>query len=92
MTGGSIPKLIRAAMVTVILLGLALPARAEVRALVEREIQRGNAGLAPVSQIKRFHLLTKELDHDDGEVTATMKVRRSSIYKTYANEIEALYS
>lgn len=30
MTGGSIPKLIRAAMVTVVLLGLALPARAEV--------------------------------------------------------------
>jgi len=26
-----------------------------------------------------------------GEVTATMKVRRSSIYKTYAAEIEALY-
>ncbi|MBL0085807.1 MAG: AMP-binding protein [Ideonella sp.] len=64
---------------------------AEVRALVEREIQRGNAGLAPVSQIKRFHLLTKELDHDDGEVTATLKVRRSSIYKTYAAEIDALY-
>jgi long-chain acyl-CoA synthetase len=31
------------------------------------------------------------LDHDDGEVTATMKVRRSSIYKAYAEEIEALY-
>jgi len=62
-----------------------------VRELIEVEIQRGNAGLAPVSQIKRFHLLSKELDHDDGEVTATMKVRRSSIYKTYAPEIEALY-
>ncbi len=44
-----------------------------------------------MSQIRKFHLLTKELDHDDGEVTATMKVRRSSIYKTYAAEIEALY-
>jgi long-chain acyl-CoA synthetase len=63
----------------------------EVRELVELEIQRGNAGLAPVSQIKRFHLLTKELDHDDGEVTATMKVRWSSIYKAYGPEIEALY-
>ena len=44
-----------------------------------------------MAQIRKFHLLTKELDHDDGEVTATMKVRRSSIYKTYAAEIEALY-
>ncbi len=65
---------------------------AEVRALVDAEIRRGNDRLAPVSQIRRFHLLTKELDHDDGEVTATMKVRRGSIYKAYASEIEALYA
>ena len=52
---------------------------------------QGNQRLAQVSQIRKFHLLTKELDHDDGEVTATMKVRRASIYKTYAAEIEALY-
>ena len=63
-----------------------------VRELVEQEVARGNAKLAQVSQIRKFHLLTKELDHDDGEVTATMKVRRSSIYKTYADEIEALYA
>jgi long-chain acyl-CoA synthetase len=62
-----------------------------VRELVEQEVQRGNAGLAPVAQIKRFHLLTKELDHDDGEVTATMKVRRFSIYQAYRAEIETLY-
>ena len=63
----------------------------QVRELVQQEVTRANAGLAPVSQIKRFHLLTKELDHDDGEVTATMKVRRASIYRAYANEIESLY-
>jgi long-chain acyl-CoA synthetase len=63
----------------------------EVRALVQREIDAGNATLAPVAQIRRFHLLTKELDHDDGEVTATMKVRRASVYKSYAADIEALY-
>jgi long-chain acyl-CoA synthetase len=62
-----------------------------VRALIDTEINQGNQRLAQVSQIRKFHLLTKELDHDDGEVTATMKVRRSSIYKTYAAEIEALY-
>ncbi len=63
----------------------------EVRGLIDAEINQGNQRLAQVSQIRKFHLLTKELDHDDGEVTATMKVRRSSIYKTYAAEIEALY-
>lgn len=63
----------------------------EVRGLIDAEINQGNQRLAQVSQIRKFYLLTKELDHDDGEVTATMKVRRSSIYKTYASEIEALY-
>jgi long-chain acyl-CoA synthetase len=63
----------------------------EVRKLIESEIAGANAQLAQVSHIRRFHLLTKELDHDDGEVTATMKVRRASIYQTYAAEIEALY-
>lgn len=63
----------------------------QVRELVQREIERGNGTLAEVARVRRFHLLTKELDHDDGEVTATMKVRRASIYKTYADEIEALY-
>ena len=63
----------------------------DVRALIEREIDAGNRTLAPVSQIRRFHLLTRELDHDDGEVTATMKVRRASIYKTYAADIDAMY-
>ncbi len=63
-----------------------------VRELIEREVARANAGLAQVSQIRRFHLLTKELDHDDGDVTATMKVRRASIQSAYADEIEALYA
>ena len=63
----------------------------QVRALIDDAINTGNQRLAQVSHIRKFHLLTKELDHDDGEVTATMKVRRSSIYKTYAQEIEALY-
>ncbi|MDD2711570.1 MAG: AMP-binding protein [Simplicispira sp.] len=63
----------------------------QVRTLIDAEIARGNQRLAQVSQIRKFHLLTKELDHDDGEVTATMKVRRTSIYKSYATEIEALY-
>lgn len=64
----------------------------EVNKLVQAEVEKANRQLAQVSHIRRFHLLTKELDHDDGEVTATMKVRRASIYKTYAGQIEALYA
>ena len=64
----------------------------QVRSLIDAEIASANQRLAPVAQVRRFHLLTKELDHDDGEVTATMKVRRASVYKTYAGEIGALYA
>ncbi|MBP0441418.1 AMP-dependent synthetase/ligase [Tianweitania sediminis] len=63
-----------------------------VRDLIEGEIAAANSQLAQVSQVKRFHLLTKELDHDDDEVTATMKVRRANVQRKYAGEIEALYS
>lgn len=63
-----------------------------VREMIEAEIAEANGQLAQVSHIRRFHLLTKELDHDDDEVTATMKVRRANIEKKYAAEIVGLYS
>ncbi|MFC0813004.1 AMP-dependent synthetase/ligase [Paracoccus panacisoli] len=64
----------------------------KVAGLIDAEVKAHNGSLAQVAQIRRFHLLTKELDHDDDEVTATMKVRRASIYKKYGTEIEALYA
>ena len=43
------------------------------------------------SQVHRFLVLHKELDPDDGEMTRTMKVRRSFIGERYGELIEALY-
>ena len=43
------------------------------------------------SQIRRFLVLHKELDADDGELTRTQKVRRSFIAERYGPLIEALY-
>ena len=63
----------------------------DVIALIEREVAQQNSNLARVEQIKKVYLLPKELDHDDGEVTATMKVRRSKVQDIYAAQIEALY-
>ncbi len=63
----------------------------EVRALIQREVDAVNARMPQVQQVRKFHLLTKELDHDDGEVTATMKVRRRNVNEKYAGVIEALY-
>jgi len=63
----------------------------EVRELVAAEIERANDGLAPVEQVRAFRLLEKELDHDDAEVTATMKVRRKTIYEKFAPLIRDIY-
>ena len=43
------------------------------------------------AQIKRFLILHKELDADDGELTRTMKVRRSFVAERYQPLIDALY-
>jgi long-chain acyl-CoA synthetase len=63
----------------------------QVQKLIEAEVEKRNADLARVEQVKKIWLMPKELDHDDGEVTATMKVRRAKIYEIYAQQIEALY-
>jgi len=44
------------------------------------------------SQIRRFLILHKELDADDGELTRTRKVRRGFVGERYDKLVEALYS
>lgn len=63
----------------------------EVRELVDGEVRRTNERFARVSQVRKFVLLTKELDHDDGELTATMKVRRKAIEAKFDTEIARIY-
>jgi long-chain acyl-CoA synthetase len=62
-----------------------------VRALVQGEIDKANERMPRVQSVRKFHILAKELDHDDGEMTATLKLRRKNIEAKYAEVIEALY-
>ena len=50
-----------------------------------------NGRFARVENVRRFVLLEKELDHDDGELTATQKVRRGMIQQKFARELERIY-
>ena len=43
------------------------------------------------AQIRRFLVLHKELDPDDGELTRTQKIRRGFIGERYAPLVEAFY-
>ncbi len=69
-----------------------LASRAEVYALLREEVERVNATLPRHQQIKKFLLLYKELDADDGELTRTKKVRRGVIAEKYGDIIETIYS
>lgn len=64
----------------------------QVRELIAGEINRLNDQLARVEQVKKFKLLTKQLDRDDDELTATQKVRRNVFLVKYADMIEEMYS
>jgi long-chain acyl-CoA synthetase len=69
-----------------------LSQKAEVRRLIGEEIGRGNETLPEAQKIRRFLLLTKDLDADDAEMTRTRKVRRRYVVEKYAPVIEAFYS
>ena len=64
---------------------------ASVRELIDVEVQQVNARFSRVENIRKFVILRKQLDHDDGELTATMKVRRNVIEKKFAAEIAQIY-
>ena len=49
-------------------------------------VREVNTQLASVEQIKEFRLLAKELDHEDGELTATQKVKRSAIATRFSDD------
>jgi long-chain acyl-CoA synthetase len=63
----------------------------EVRALVQSIVDEVNGRFARVEQVKKFCMLTKELDHEDGELTATQKVKRKAIATMFADQVEGMY-
>ncbi|MCR1786044.1 AMP-binding protein [Nocardioides carbamazepini] len=68
-----------------------LAEKAEVRALVQGIVDDVNSRHNPVEQIKHFRMLPKELDHEDGELTATQKVKRSAIDAMFHDLVEDMY-
>jgi long-chain acyl-CoA synthetase len=64
--------------------------------MIARHVEETNRALAADrttagAQIRRFLILHKELDADDGELTRTQKVRRGFIAERYAPLVTALY-
>ncbi len=68
-----------------------LSEKPEVLDLMQRIVDQVNKDFASVEQIKKFRMIPKELDHEDGELTATQKVKRNAIEKMFADLIEEMY-
>ena len=68
-----------------------LAEKPEVIELIDGVVHESNAKFASVEQIKQFRLMSKELDHEDGELTATQKIKRESIAAVFGDLIEAMY-
>ncbi len=69
-----------------------LSQKPEVGQLILQQVRRVNALLPASQRIRRFALLYKLLDADDGELTRTGKVRRALIQERYRPLVDALYS
>ena len=62
----------------------------EVQKLIWNEILKANK-LTSTLEIRKFRMITKELDHEDGDLTATQKAKRNVIMEKFSDLIEEMY-
>ncbi|WP_309243001.1 AMP-dependent synthetase/ligase [Hyalangium versicolor] len=71
----------------------ALASDPRLRQYLEQAIERDvNPLLARFETIKRISILPRDFSIDEGEMTPTLKVRRTAVEKKYASVIDALYA
>ncbi len=69
-------------------LSQAPPVQAELR----KAVARVNGQVAPFEQIRKYRVLPREFSIEQGELTATMKVRRSRAMENFKQQIDELYA
>lgn len=69
-----------------------LAEKPEVLELIQGVINQTNSKFARVENIRKFRMLPKELDHEDGELTATQKLKRESMEEMFGDLIADMYS
>ena len=62
----------------------------EVQKLIWNEILKANE-LTSTLELRKFRMITKELDHEDGDLTATQKAKRNVIMEKFADLIDDMY-
>jgi long-chain acyl-CoA synthetase len=69
-----------------------LSEKPEVVELISGIIRETNKKFARVESIRKFRMLTKELDHEDGELTATQKLKRAAFAATVPHLVDDMYA
>ncbi len=67
------------------------PASAVVQEAIQAAVDTVNAGLARAEQVKKFTILPRELSIEQGELTPTLKVKRTKVGENFADAIERMY-
>ena len=68
-----------------------LSQRPEVCELIGQDIHRINDTLPPGCRIRKYIILQKEFDPDEGELTRTRKLRRTVLERRYRDVVDAIY-
>ncbi|HKA01827.1 MAG TPA: long-chain fatty acid--CoA ligase [Candidatus Solibacter sp.] len=63
-----------------------------VKTEVQKAVQRVNRQLAPFEQVRKFRILPRDFSIEQGELTATMKLRRSRAIENFRDDIAELYA
>ena len=60
--------------------------------LIQGVVSETNEKFARVENVRKFRMLPKELDHEDGELTATQKLKRSAMTDAFGELVESMYT
>jgi long-chain acyl-CoA synthetase len=63
-----------------------------VLAEIQKAVVRVNRQLAPFEQVRKHRVLPRDFSIDQGELTATMKVRRTQAMENFKQQIDELYA
>ncbi|MDO4260068.1 MAG: long-chain fatty acid--CoA ligase [Actinomycetaceae bacterium] len=64
----------------------------EVRASLERAIEKANRAVSRAESIRRFRIIDATFTVENGYMTPSLKLRRSKVLADYAHEVDALYA
>ena len=68
-----------------------LSEKPEVLELIQGVVDETNEKFARVESIRKFRTIPKELDHEDGELTATQKLKRDAMVAMFTDLVEEMY-